>query len=69
MNPAARTSLPRPPSQSALALLADETGAVALEYGLIAALIAVAILGTLIQLREAVLGLPLQSIVDALLGS
>ena len=69
MNPAARTSLPRPSAQSALALLADETGAVALEYGLIAALIAVAILGTLIQLREAVLGLPLQSIVDALLGS
>ena len=43
----------------------ETSGAVALEYGLIVALIAVAILGTIIQLGEAVFGLPLQSLIDA----
>jgi Flp pilus assembly pilin Flp len=62
-------SLPRLPWQDALMRLADETGAVALEYGLIAALIAVAILGTILQLSEALVGLPLQSLIDAFTGS
>jgi Flp pilus assembly pilin Flp len=52
--------------QSVVDFWRDTSGAVALEYGLIAALIAVAILGTLIELGESVLGLPLQSIIDAL---
>jgi Flp pilus assembly pilin Flp len=69
MKSAARTFLPRLPWQDALARLADETGAVALEYGLIAALIAVAILGTIIQLRDALVGLPLQSLIDAFTGA
>jgi Flp pilus assembly pilin Flp len=62
---AARKSLPRPQWQSALTQLADESGAVAIEYGLIAALIALAILGTLVQLRESLVGLPLQLLIDA----
>jgi Flp pilus assembly pilin Flp len=66
MNAAARTSFPRPLWRRALALLADETGAVAIEYGLIAALIAVAILGTIVELGQSVLGLPLQAIIDVL---
>jgi Flp pilus assembly pilin Flp len=64
MSAAARTLLSRPPWQNALTQLADETGAVAIEYGLIAALIAVAILGALAELGGSVLGLPLQSLID-----
>ncbi|MGH6917214.1 MAG: Flp family type IVb pilin [Geminicoccaceae bacterium] len=52
--------------RGAVSFWQETSGAVALEYGLIAALIAVAILGTLIELGESVLGLPLQSIIDAL---
>jgi Flp pilus assembly pilin Flp len=63
---AARTPLSHAPWQNALTQLADETGAVAIEYGLIAALIGIAILGALTQLGESVLGLPLQSLIDAL---
>jgi Flp pilus assembly pilin Flp len=62
-------SLSRLPWRNALTRLADETGAVALEYGLIAALIAVAILGTIVQLSESLVGLPLQSIIDAFTGA
>jgi Flp pilus assembly pilin Flp len=69
MNAAAWTPLPRPLWRSALASLTDETGAVAIEYGLIAALIAVAILGTLARLGESILGLPLQSLIDAFTGA
>ena len=69
MSSAARTSLPRPPWQNALAQLADESGAVAIEYGLIAALIALAILGTLVQLGDALVGLPLQSLIDAFIAA
>jgi Flp pilus assembly pilin Flp len=65
MNAAARTSLPRSSWQNALAQLQDESGEVALEYGLIAALIVLAILGTIVQLGDTLFGLPLQSLVDA----
>jgi hypothetical protein len=43
----------------------DATGAVAIEYGLIAALIVLAILGSIIQLGETLFGLPLPLLVDA----
>jgi Flp pilus assembly pilin Flp len=66
MNAAARTSHPRPSWQDALAQLGDESGAVALEYGLIAALIVLAVLGTIIQIGDSLFGLPLQLLVDAL---
>jgi len=69
MNAAARTSLPCLPWQNTLTLLADETGAVAIEYGLIAALIALAILGSIVQLSESLMGLPLQSLIDAFTGA
>jgi Flp pilus assembly pilin Flp len=65
MSSAARTSLPRSRWQNALDQLADESGAVAIEYGLIAALIVLAILGTIIQIGESLFGLPLQLLVDA----
>jgi hypothetical protein len=42
---------------------------VALEYGLIAALIAVAILGSIVQLSESLVGLPLQSLIDAFIAA
>jgi Flp pilus assembly pilin Flp len=65
MNAAARRPRPRPSWQNALAQLGDESGEVALEYGLIAALIVLAILGTIVQLGDTLFGLPLQSLVDA----
>jgi Flp pilus assembly pilin Flp len=65
MRSVARTPIPRAPWQKVLTRLADQTGAVAMEYGLIAALIALAILGTLLQLGGSVANLPLQSLVDA----
>jgi Flp pilus assembly pilin Flp len=65
MSSAARTSLSRPRWQNALTQLVDDTGAVAIEYGLIAALIVLAILGTIIQIGESLFGLPLQLLVDA----
>lgn len=46
----------------------DSNGAVAVEYGLIVALIALAILVSLRELGAALLGLPLQSIIDAITG-
>ncbi len=65
MSPA-RTSLPRPRWRSAVTLVADETGATAVEYGLIAALIVVAILSSLKALGMDMAALPLQSIIDAI---
>ncbi len=65
MSSAARTSLPRAPWQNAFTRLADESGAIAVEYGLLAALIALAILGTIIQIGDALVGLPLQLLIDA----
>ena len=65
MSLAARMSLPCPPRQNAFTWLADESGAIAVEYGLLVALIALAVLGTIIQLGDALFGLPLQLLVDA----
>jgi Flp pilus assembly pilin Flp len=44
-------------------LSSDADGGVALEYGLIAALIVVAIIGVLGDLSEALVGLPLSSLI------
>jgi len=55
--------------RGAVDLRQETTGAVALEYGLTAALIAVAILGTLVEVRDALVGLPLQSVIDALVNA
>ena len=46
----------------------ETSGVTALEYGLIVALIAVAILASLTLLGESLFGLPLQSLIDALAG-
>ena len=51
-----------------VALWEDTIGAVALEYGLIAALIAVVLIASLRELGATLLGLPLQSIIDAIKG-
>ena len=61
--------LPRAPWPTAFARLQDETGAIAVEYGLIAALVALAILGTLVGVRDALVGLPLQSLIDSFTGA
>ncbi len=55
-------------SQIASGLWKETSGATAVEYGLIAALIGVAILGSLRELGATLIGLPLQSIVDAIAG-
>ena len=47
-------------------LRADETGATGVEYGLIAALIVLAMLGGLKALGVDLAGLPLQAIIDAM---
>lgn len=56
-----QTRRPRAPSR-----LAEETGAVAAEYGLLVALIALAVLGTIRTLGVSLASLPLQSIIDAI---
>jgi Flp pilus assembly pilin Flp len=62
-----RTTLrPRSIRQHAIRLWQETSGATAMEYGLIAALIAVAILASLRALGATLIGLPLQSIVDAI---
>jgi Flp pilus assembly pilin Flp len=66
MSPATRTSLARASRRSAVALGADETGATAVEYALIAALIVLAIISALKALGADMAALPLQSIIDAL---
>jgi len=66
MSPAAQTSHPRPRWHATLTLLADETGATAVEYGLIAALIVLAILSGLQALGADMAALPMQSIIDAI---
>jgi Flp pilus assembly pilin Flp len=66
MMPAVRTSFPRLRRSLARTLWADEAGATAVEYGLIAALIVVAILSALKALGLDMAGLPLQSIMNAL---
>lgn len=55
--------------QNAVDLWQETGGAVALEYGLIAALIAVALIGSLVGLRDSLVGLPLQSLIDAFVNA
>ncbi len=52
--------------EQALSRLAEETGAIGVEYGLLIALIALAILGTIRTLGLSLATLPLQSIIDAI---
>ena len=52
--------------QRAASRLAEEAGAIGVEYGLLAALIAVVILGTVRSLGVSLSSLPLQSIIDAI---
>jgi pilus assembly protein Flp/PilA len=66
MNARVRTSLHRTLCQPVRSLPADEAGATAVEYGLIAALIVVAILSALKALGMDMATLPLQSIIAAL---
>jgi pilus assembly protein Flp/PilA len=61
-----RASLPSALRQPALTLKADETGATGVEYGLICALIVLAILGGIKTLGASIAAMPLQSIVDAI---
>jgi pilus assembly protein Flp/PilA len=65
MTPRARRSISQL-RQPALRLKADETGATAVEYGLICALIVLAILGGIKTLGADIAGLPLQSIINAI---
>jgi Flp pilus assembly pilin Flp len=66
MHPGVRTSLPRTRRQLALTLPADEIGATAVEYGLIAALIVLAILSALKTLGMNMASLPLELVINAL---
>jgi Flp pilus assembly pilin Flp len=66
MMPGVRTSLSHLFPPLASVLWQDETGATAVEYGLIAALIVVALLSGLKALGLDMAGLPLQSIMTAL---
>ena len=50
----------------ALSRVAEESGAIGVEYGLLAALIALVIMGTIRSLGVSLATLPLQSIVDAI---
>jgi Flp pilus assembly pilin Flp len=52
--------------QRALRRLAENAGAIGVEYGLLAALIALVILGTVRSLGVSLATLPLQSIIDAI---
>jgi Flp pilus assembly pilin Flp len=66
MMPGVRTLLPPFRLPLARALWTNEAGATAVEYGLIAALIVVALLSGLKALGMDMAGLPLQSIINAL---
>ena len=52
--------------QALPSLRADDTGGTAVEYGLIAALIVLAILGGLKTLGASIATMPMQSIIDAI---
>ena len=52
--------------QRAVRRLAEDSGAIGVEYGLLVALIALAILGTVRSLGASLASLPLQSIIDAI---
>ena len=55
--------------RAAAALIGDRRGAVGIEYGLIAALIAVGIIGSLHALGLSVGNLPLGALITALVGA
>jgi Flp pilus assembly pilin Flp len=69
MKTAGRRFLPHPCWRPILSLMTDQTGAIAVEYGLIAALIAVVLIGSLTRLGETLVGLPLQSVINAMIGA
>jgi Flp pilus assembly pilin Flp len=52
--------------RQALRRVAEETGAIGVEYGLLVALIALTILGAIRSLGVSLATLPLQSIIDAI---
>ena len=60
------TRRPLPGWQPRPTLSSDESGATAVEYGLIAALIVLAILSGLKTLGASIAVLPLQSVIDAI---
>ena len=66
MNARAYNSTQQKRCPRALSRLADEAGAIGVEYGLLIALIALAILGTVRSLGVSLASLPLQSIIDAI---
>ena len=66
MNARACNSTHQTRRQRAVSRLAEETGAIGVEYGLLAALIALVILGTVRSLGVSLASLPLQSIIDAI---
>jgi Flp pilus assembly pilin Flp len=66
MNPRVCKSSHQTPWQRAQSGLAEETGAIGVEYGLLAALIALVIMGTIRTLGLNLANLPLQSIIDAI---
>ena len=66
MSPACQRSRPRPWWRSHLTVVPDETGATAVEYGLIVALIVLAIVSALNTLGVSMAALPLHSIIAAI---
>jgi Flp pilus assembly pilin Flp len=52
--------------QRVLSRLADESGAIGVEYGLLVALVALVVMGTIRTLGFNLANLPLQSIIDAI---
>jgi Flp pilus assembly pilin Flp len=54
------------PCQRALSRLAEDTGATGVEYGLLVALVALVVMGTIRTLGFNLANLPLQSIIDAI---
>jgi Flp pilus assembly pilin Flp len=66
MNARVCTSTHQSRRQRTLSRLVEETGAIGVEYGLLVALIALVILGTVKSLGGSLASLPLQSIIDAI---
>ncbi len=61
----AAASIGRTAKRHAADLGADTSGAVAIEYALLIAMIAIAIMGTIGQLGTALVSLPLPALIDA----
>ena len=56
----------RPIVRNAAELWRENGGGTAVEYGLICALIVLVIIGALVKVRESLIGLPMQSLIDAI---